>query len=180
MDCYARRILEDHRKECPELELQNVEMGYALMACTESPLNLVRGPAKNPEWAKLIRLGGDRVAVLFYELRKSVGTIDGIIERLHHSERESRWVVQYDLGGTELLTVRISAGRLEAAVPMNESDVENLIQTRDSRGTLEEASPASARQGESSPFRLGLRDRRGVRSLVRLVKAKHRLVSKTR
>lgn len=147
------------------------------MAFAESSLNPVRGPAKKPEWAQLIRLGGDRVAMLFQELRQSVGTVDGIVERLHGSE--GRWVVRYDLGGTELFTARISPGLLEAVIPLSPSDQARLLRMRSLSGTIKDAVRNSANEAGSNSIRLRLTGRRVVRSFASLVKAKSKLVSQT-
>ncbi|HVB28234.1 MAG TPA: hypothetical protein VNG91_00345 [Terriglobia bacterium] len=145
------------------------------MAFAESPLNLVRGPAKKPEWAQLIRLGGDRVAILFQELRKSVGTVEGIAERLHYSE--GRWMVRYDVGGTELFTARISPGLLEAVILFSPSERERLLRMRSLSGTIKDAVRSGANEAGSNSIRLPLTDRRKVRSFASLVKAKSKLAS---
>jgi hypothetical protein len=149
-------------------------------ASTESPLNLVRGPARKPGWAQLIRLGGDRVAILFDELRKSVGKIDGVIERLHYSGTEQRWFVQYRTVDAELFTVRISPGVLEAAMLLSPSEVERLLSTRKLSVTIRDAFRTSASGAGSSSVRFLLKDRRTVRSFASLARAKDRLCLDTR
>jgi len=147
-----------------------------MSAVSESPLNLVRGPAKKPEWAQLIRLGGDRVAILFEELRKSVGTVDGIVEQMRYSE--GRWVVQHDMGGIELFTARITPGLLEAVLPLNPSDAERLPGMRKLSRTIQEAIRNGAGKAGSRSLRLRLADRRTVRSFASLVKAKSKPILK--
>jgi hypothetical protein len=144
------------------------------MAFAESSLNPVRGPAKKPEWAQLIRLGGDRVAILFKELRKSVGTVDGIVERLGYSE--GRWVVQYDVGGTELFTARISPGLLEAVIRFSPAEQERLLRMRNLSGTMKDAIRSGKNEAGSNVTRLPLTDRRTVRSFASFVKAKSKLI----
>lgn len=150
------------------------------MAATESPLNLVRGPARKPGWAQLIRLGGDGVAILFGELRKSVGRIDGVVERLHYSAKEERWVVQYRVGDAELFTAWISPGLLEAGIVLTRSDVERLLRTRNLNGTVRNAIRAGATEPGQDSMRFPLKDRRRVRSFVNLARAKNRLLLNTR
>ena len=146
------------------------------MTATESPLNLVRGPAKKPGWAQLVRLGGDRVAILFDELRKSVGRIDGIVERLHYSTPEDRWLVQYQAGGVELFTVRISPGLLETDMLLGLSEIETILKLRGLCGTLKNKIRAAAGHPESCSIRFALRDRRTVRSFANLARVKDKLV----
>jgi Protein of unknown function (DUF3788) len=149
------------------------------MTVTESPLNLVRGPAKKPGWAQLVRLGGDRVAILFDELRKSVGRIDGVVERLHYSQPEGRWLVQYQAGGVELFTVRISPGLLEAGILLGPSEIETILKLRGLSGTIKNEIRAAAGHPESCSFRFALRDRRTVRSFANLARMKDKLVRKS-
>jgi hypothetical protein len=150
------------------------------MLSNESPLNLVRGPARKPGWAQLIRLGGDGVAVLFGELRRSVGQIDGVVERLQYSSREERWVVQYRVGGAELFIVWISPGVLEAGMVLNRSDVEQLLRNLNLSGTIRGAIRAVATEPGQGLVRFALKDRRMVRSFVNLARAKNSLISNTR
>jgi hypothetical protein len=146
------------------------------MTATESPLNLVRGPAKKPGWAQLVRLGGDRVAILFDELRKSVGRIDGIVERLHYSAPEDRWLVQYQAGGVELFTVRISPGLLEAGMLLSPSEIETSLKIRKLCGTIKNEIRAAAGHPEACSIRFALKDRRTVRSFANLARVKDKLV----
>jgi hypothetical protein len=150
------------------------------MSSNESPLNLVRGPARKPGWAKLIRLGGDAVAVRFGELRKSVGRIDGVVERLHYSSREERWVVQYRVGSAELFIVWISPGVLEAGMALNRSDVERLLRNHSLSGTVKGAIQVGATGTGQGLVRFPLKDRRTVRSFVNLARVKNMLSSNTR
>ncbi len=147
------------------------------MSSNESPLNLVRGPARKPGWAQLIRLGGDGVAILFGELRKSVGRIDGVVERLHYSAKEERWVVQYRVGDAVLFTAWISPGLLEAGIVLTRSDVERLLRTHNLSGTVRNAIRAGATEQGQDSIRFPLKDRRMVRSFLNLVRAKKSLIS---
>jgi hypothetical protein len=144
-------------------------------SCNESPLNLVRGPARKPGWAQLIRLGGDRVAILFGELRKSVGKIEGIVESLHYAAGEARWVVQYEVGSLPLFTVRIVPGLLEGCMPLSLSECETLLATHSLSKTIRSAIRSSASEARLNLVCLPLTDRRKVRSFANLVRAKNRL-----
>ena len=150
------------------------------MGSTESPLNLVRGPAKKPGWAQLVRLGGDRVAILFDELRKQVGRIDGVVERLHYSAADRRWVVQYQVGGDDLFTARILPGLLEASMPLSAQETGALLGARNLSGAIRETLRGCASKAGSGSIRLTLKDRRTVRSFANLLRAKNRLVLNAR
>ena len=150
------------------------------MSTTESPLNLVRGPARKPGWAQLIRLGGDGVSILFGELRKSVGRIDGVIERLHFSASEERWTVQYRVGEMELFTVRISPGLLEAAMALSRSDVGRLLGNQSLSGTVKDTIRAGVTEAGQGIVLFPLNDRSRVRSFVNLARAKSNLPANSR
>jgi len=128
----------------------------------------------------MIRLGGDRVAVLFEELRKSVGKVDGIVERLHYSGREDGWVVQYDVSGVELMTARISPGLLEANIPLSPADRESLLRMQKLSVTIKDAIRGIPKESESDQVRVPLTNRRTVHSVANLVTAKARLAQKLR
>jgi hypothetical protein len=149
------------------------------MGSADSPLNLVRGAATKAEWAQLIRLGGDRVAILFDELRMSVGGIDGLVQRLHYSDVEERWVVRYEVGDAELFTVRISPGVLEASLTLSWPEVESLLQNRTVSKNVRDVIQNGAREAGSSSARFLLRDRRTVRSFANLARARKSLISNT-
>ena len=144
----------------------------------ETPLNLIRGPARQPGWAQLMRLGGDGVAILLDELRKSVGRIDGVVERLHYSAREARWLIRYDMGNVEVFAVRISPGLLQADMALNSSEVVQLLRDRKLSGTVKDAVRVGPTELGSRLVRLPLKDRRGVRAFVNLARAKNRLIAK--
>lgn len=150
------------------------------MVATQSPLNVVRGPAKKPGWAQLVRLGGDRVAILFGELRKDVGRIDGVVERLHYSAKEERWMVQYRVEDAQLFTVRILPGLLEADVPMSAAEAGALASTGKLSGVIQEALGVCAGGDGANSVRLALKDRRAVRSFANFLRVRIRLLRNVR
>lgn len=149
------------------------------MSSADSPLNLVRGPATQPGWAQLIRLGGDRVAILVDELRKSVGRIDGVVQRMHYSATEENWVVQYEVGGTELFTLRISPGVLKANMTLSRPEADRLLQNRTLSGNIRGEIKNRASEAEPGALRFLLKDRRTVRSFVNFARARTNVVSNT-
>lgn len=149
-------------------------------ASTKSQQNVVRGPAKRPEWAQMIRFGGDRTAVLFGELRKSVGKVDGIVEQLRYSGRESRWVVHYEVEATELFSARISPGLLEAEIPLDRTDLESFLRMCTPGGWIKDAIDGSSNGAATERVKFKLKNRRMVRSFANLVMAKARLAQKLR
>jgi hypothetical protein len=81
-----------------------------------------RNPEKKPDWAQLTRLGGDRVAILFEDLRRRIGAIDGLVEDLHFANQQDGWAPRYSVGGVAIAEVRIAPGRLEAALEGDVAD----------------------------------------------------------
>lgn len=142
-------------------------------------MNLIRGPARMPGWAQLIRAGGDGVAILCAELRKSVSRIDGVVERLRYSATEQRWMVEYQVRGRELFSVRISPGLLEASIALSRSDVEGLLGNRNLSGAVRDALRAGAVEPGERRIQFILADRQRVRSFANLARAKNRLISNT-
>ena len=79
-------------------------------------------PKVRPDWAQLTRLGGDRVAILFEELRRRFGAIDGLIEDLHFASQEDGWVPRYSLDGVAVARVYVGSGSLEATAVLSRDD----------------------------------------------------------
>ncbi|HET7213890.1 MAG TPA: hypothetical protein VFL79_09890 [Terriglobia bacterium] len=142
-------------------------------------MNLIRGPARMPGWAQLIRAGGDGVAILFGELRKSISRIDGVVERLRYSATEQRWVIEYQARGRELFSVRISPGLLEAYMPLSWSDAAGLLRNHNLSAAVRDAIRSGAVGPGESRVQFILTDRQGVRSFANLARARNRLISNT-
>jgi hypothetical protein len=130
-------------------------------------------PSRKPQWAQLSRLGGDRVAILFKELRQSLGRIDGIVERLSFAGDEDGWVVQYCAGNTELFTARISPGLLEVKIPSESGGVESKMLQ------LSAALKRAIQNSQSARFwQFCLKNRAMVHSFASLVAARSKQISK--
>ncbi|HUZ47461.1 MAG TPA: hypothetical protein VMW54_12570 [Terriglobia bacterium] len=132
-------------------------------------------PSVKPQWAQLSRLGGDRVTILFKELRASLGKIDGIVERLHFSGIKDGWVVRYSVGPCELFTARISPGLLEVKLPADFVGAGKPFKLPQPSAALKSAIP-KVQSGE--PTRIRLTNRARVRSFSNLAVARGRLFSK--
>lgn len=92
--------------------------------------NPFRHPDVKPDWAQLTRLGGDRVAILFEELRRRVGVIDALVEDLHFAGAEEGWMPRYRQGDRVLFTVRLLPGSLEVTLRMDVLEREILLASR--------------------------------------------------
>lgn len=132
-------------------------------------------PSTKPQWAQLSRLGGDRVAILFKELRASLGKIGGITERLHFAGIEEGWVVRYGVGGAELFTARISPGKLEVKLPWESASAERPFRMPQPSAALRRSIQISQ---DSNSARICLKNRAAVRSFSSLVLARSKLISK--
>jgi len=94
------------------------------MASAATEISPTQNPFRNakakPDWAQLTRLGGDRVAILFEELRTSISRIPALIEELHFCGPEEGWLPRYRVENRVLLKVQILPGNLSAMVELNE------------------------------------------------------------
>ena len=132
----------------------------------EVRLNPFNDPATKPQWAQLTRLGGDRVAILFEDLRRQIAKIDGIIESLSYSGSEEGWVAEYRADGTTLFTARIFPGVLEVTMVFDGSGFEQLISSEKLGARMKDA----LRNAENSGFiRLDLNHSSAVRSFANLI-----------
>ncbi len=95
-------------------------------------------PNVKPDWAQLTRLGGDRVAILFEELRRRIGAIDGLIEDLHFASQDEGWVPRYSLDGVTIAHAHIGPGSLEVTLCLaGKVEVEEKIRGRAARHRLD-------------------------------------------
>lgn len=155
-------------------------MDYGMLASSESSLSYVHGPAKKPEWAQMIRLGGDRVAILLEELRKAAGKVDGIVEVVLFSGKRGGWVVQYEVESSELFTAHIAPGVLEVVIPLSRSEIKSLLRIRNLSGNIQEAIRQSSDGSATARVEFELMNRRRVHSFANLVMAKARFAQKSR
>jgi hypothetical protein len=75
----------------------------------------------------LTRLGGDRVAILFEELRRRISTISGLVEELYFCGPAQGWGPRYRVGDRVLLKVHIVPGNLGVTVELEEMLFINLL-----------------------------------------------------
>lgn len=90
-------------------------------------LNPFRDAKVKPDWAQLTRLGGDRVAILFEDLRSRISRIDGLVEELHFCGEDAGWLPRYRVGDQVLLTVQVLPGNLSAILELEESLAKRLL-----------------------------------------------------
>jgi hypothetical protein len=138
----------------------------------------LRNPEAKPTWAQLSRLGGDRVAILFEDLRKRIGAIDGLVEDLHFAGREEGWVPRYTVGRRELFRARILPGTLEATVRLGASEFAALVALRSVRAATKSALESNRSSEGESHAHFILKNVSDVCSFSRLIVALSGLVEK--
>ncbi len=121
-------------------------------------------------WAALARLGGDRVALLFEDLRRALGRIDSLVEALHYDEKSRRWLPRYSLAGQVILTVSVLPGILEAELQLDPKLEWRLLRTK------VEAEARIVARGERSVM-LRISSRRHALAVARLVRAMSKISS---
>ena len=89
--------------------------------------NPFRNERAMPDWAQFTRLGGDRVAILFEELRTRISSISGLIEELHYCGPEEGWLPRYRVDGRVLLKVQIWPGELSATIELKELTFKKIL-----------------------------------------------------
>jgi hypothetical protein len=75
----------------------------------------------------LTRLGGDRVDILFEDLRKRISRISGLVEELHFYGLAQGWAPRYRVGERVLFRVEILPGFLGATIEMEGRLYEKLL-----------------------------------------------------
>ena len=95
-----------------------------------------RDAQAKPDWAQFTRLGGDRVAILFEELRTRISAISGLVEELYFSGPAQGWGPRYRVGDRVLLKVNIAPGNLGAMVEMEEMLFIKLLRSPKNAGKI--------------------------------------------
>jgi len=127
-------------------------------------------PGHKPEWAQLTRLAGDRAAILFEELRRRLGTIEGLREDLHFFGPGTGWAPRYRVGEKALFTAHIFPGRLEVAMDIEGPLREKLLAAHAVAVRIKRALGSASGSGAS--IRVALSNRADARSFARLVRWK--------
>ncbi|HLY59948.1 MAG TPA: hypothetical protein VKV95_04210 [Terriglobia bacterium] len=138
-------------------------------AASKSTQNPFRDVNAKPEWAQLTRLGGDRVAILFEDLRTRISGISGLVEELHFCGPEDGWLPRYRVGDQVLLTVEVLPGNLTASVELPESLAKRLLNSPTGAGRIKTWLRAVAIREGIALLRVRLSSRTDTCSLATLV-----------
>jgi hypothetical protein len=122
-----------------------------------------------PQWAQLTRLGGDRVAILFEDLRTQISAIDGLVEELHFNGPEEGWLPRYRVSNQVLLRVEVRPGSLTAVVELEESLAKKLLNSPAGAGRIKTWFRAAAIREGIALLRVRLSSRAHTRSLTKLI-----------
>ncbi len=147
-----------------------------MMLVPELPQNPFRNPEAKPDWAKLTRLAGDRAAILFEELRRRLGRIEGIQEDLHYYGPDIGWAPRYRVRGDALFTAHILPGRLETTIGLESPLREKLLGSSRVASRIKDAiRSAPTGDGAAAP-RVWLSNQATVRSFAQIVWMKSKFI----
>lgn len=138
--------------------------------------NPVRGPARKPEWAELTRLAGDGAAILFQDLRRRLGKIDGLQEELAYQGTSFGWTPRYRVGDRILFTLRIAPGSIEAVMSLESALRERLLGSPKVLPGIRESLRNAPIEGGVATVRVQLGKVSLVRSFANVVIMKSKLV----
>lgn len=142
-------------------------------APNSSTQNPFRDASAKPEWAQLTRLGGDRVAILFEDLRMRISGIAGLVEELHFCGPQEGWLPRYRVGDQVLMTMQVLPGCLTATVELEESLARKLLNSPSEAGRIKTwLRPIAIREGIAL-LRVRLSSRAHCRSLSKLILKVH-------
>jgi hypothetical protein len=138
------------------------------------------GPELKSKWAQLARRGGDRVSILFEDLRKRVGAIEGLSEELFFVGEDEGWAPRYSLGDRKLFTAHVRPGLLEVELSMNASERAALLASRSLAGTLRGAFESAREEAGKFKVRFAMKSGADVRAFARLIVRRARMLSAQR
>jgi hypothetical protein len=126
-----------------------------------------------PDWARLARLGGDGVAVLYADLRRRIGGIDDLVEEFHQHPQWG-WSPRYRMGNEVLFSVHFQPGVLEAVFNLDLAQRARLLTAT----TLSEGIERAVREApadEVAEIHWRLNHQADVRAFVRFMTLKSKL-----
>jgi hypothetical protein len=141
------------------------------------PPNPVTAGHTNPQWAQLTRLAGDRAAILFEDLRRRVGAIEGLIEELHYDGVAERWTPRYRLGEEVLFTADILPAVLEATLTLDAGERLSLLRSRRLSSAMRQLIQQTPMVEGPVSVRVRLNSRAAVGAFSTLVAMKSKLIS---
>ena len=144
------------------------------LARRQNPLS---NPQPKPDWAELTRLAGDRAAILFEELRRRLGRIEGLREELHYEGAEKGWAPRYLLDGAPLCVVRILPAAVEGTIPLDQERREQVLASKKISARLKAQVRGCPIQDGVGRVTVPLYDRATVAAFANLVVTKARLCS---
>ncbi|HKS94936.1 MAG TPA: hypothetical protein VJV74_02260 [Terriglobia bacterium] len=131
--------------------------------------DFLKDPKRQPDWAQLTRLGGDRVALLFEELRRRVSVIDGLVEELIYQGPEPGWTPRYRCGETSLFSVIVRPGTLEAVATLDRHERQRALgSTRVTRKMKQRIRDAPV-EAEPANLKMPLAKLEDIRAFARLM-----------
>lgn len=134
------------------------------------------GPEMKSKWAHLSRLGGDRVAILFEDLRRRAGAIDGLTEELIFEEEG--WTPTYFLEGKRLFSAHIGAGSLEVAMRMEAGERDRLLGSGRLSAAMKRALEEARNEGGEFMVRAAVKSRSDAAAVARLIALRGRTAAK--
>lgn len=140
--------------------------------------NPFREPERKPDWAQLTRLAGDRVAILFEDLRGRIGNIAGLEEELHYSGSDWGWTPRYRLGDESLFVAHLRPGFLEATIELQRPLREKVLASSRVTTKVKAAIGDAPEKGGSILARFRLSSRADVSSFANLVRLKSKFIER--
>ena len=139
--------------------------------------NPFRDPNAPQSRAQSTRLAGDRVSILFDELRAQLGKIEALQEELYFGGVEWGWVPRYRLDDRVLFTAHIFAGALEAKLSLEDPLRETFLASPRVATRIKDAIRRAPLVGGITVMRVHLSNLSAVRSFANLVKLKSRFLN---
>lgn len=138
--------------------------------------NLYRSKSRKPVWSELIRMAGDRAAILCCDLRSRVGEWEDVREDLHYFGPDWGWAPRYRVGGTTLCVIHLLPGKVEVTLPIRKAAESRLLASRQLSVGLKRAirmTPSHRNKNNEKNIRVPLRSAAAVDSVARVLDLQH-------
>ena len=127
------------------------------------------GQTQKAGWARLARVGGDRVSMLLDHLRKRVGVIEGLAEEVTFDSAGRGAGAAYSLGDKPLFVAHELPGALEVSVPLDEPERDSLLASKKISTAMRQAIEAADEEAGRYVVRFSVRSTTDVGSVAKWV-----------
>ncbi len=133
------------------------------------------GQTQKAGWARLVRVGGDRVSILLDHLRKRVGVIEGLAEEVTFDGEGKGAAAAYSVADRPMFTAHVAAGALEISVRLDGRERDALLASKKLGAAMRRMLETARVEAGHCAIRFAVRTPADVGSIAKLIVLRSRM-----